>query len=265
MNVEKMQTLYKIYFLFSSVLFSLFPGQVTAQNAVEHTLKLNKDGIKVYVHRHKNSGFRAFKAITCIDASLDSILAVMLDNDAYTEWVYACNKSFVLKELSFYERYHYQVLDIPFPFKDRDFVLHSLMQHNPSTQTVSITSSAVLDYCLSHPSAACNQVQQTQHVRVSLSVGTFKLEPCKKGVQVTWSQHTDPAGKLPDWLVNQFVEDTPYWTLKNLSQKVKEEKYKYAKLIYDKQGYAIAFDAASQKAAVKASRKAKDFDLYPSF
>ncbi len=238
-----------------------FSAQVSGQHAVKHSLKIDKDGIKVYIHRHKNSNFRAFKAISCIPASMDSILAVMFDIDAYSQWIHACNKSFLIKEVSFYERYHYQAIDIPFPFKDRDFVLHSVMQQNPLTQTISIRSSAVIDYCLDKQSEPCQYVQQSDQVRVNFSVGTFTLSPCEQGTKVTWSQHTDPAGNLPNWLVNQFVEDTPYWTLKQLSQKVNEEKYRYVKLIYDINGYAVALENTS----LKATKKAKDFDWYPSF
>ena len=63
-------------------------------------LKLNKDGIKVYIFSHKNSAFGTFKAITHINASLDSILAVMFDNNSCTEWVDACGESILNSEES---------------------------------------------------------------------------------------------------------------------------------------------------------------------
>jgi hypothetical protein len=260
-----MQTIIKYYFLISLLLFS---GQVAGQETVEHTLKLDKDGIKVYILSHKISGFNAFKAITYINASLDSVLAVMLDNDFYTEWVHACNKSFTIEKVSFYERYHYQALNIPFPFKDRDFVLHSVMQQNPSTKAVTIKTSAVLNYCITKHSAQCNEVKQSNLVRVSLSVGIFTLELHGNGTRITWEQYTDPGGNLPKWLVNQFVEDTPYWTLKKLAQKVTEDKYKYAKLIYNTKGVAVSLDIPTpeeEKEEEEATLLPKDFGPYPSF
>jgi hypothetical protein len=54
------------------------------------------------------------------------------------------------------------------------------------------------------------------------------------------------------------MHDTPYWTLKKMAEKVQEDKYKYARLIYDKQGIAISLE-------LKAPKTAKDFRLYPTF
>lgn len=105
---------------------------------------------------------------------------------------------------------------------------------------------------------------QSGLVRVHKSIGTFKLEADDNGTKITWIQHTDPAGNLPSWLVNQFVRDTPYWTFKNLAKIVTEEKYKYAKLIYDIDGVAVALNNPV-KIKEKPIEKVKDFVLYPAF
>ncbi len=60
-------------------------------------------------------------------------------------------------------------------------------------------------------------------------------------------QHTDPGGNLPGWLVNQFVKNTPYQSLKKLAEKANEEQYKHAKLIYNIDGVAIAFNNTPEK------------------
>ena len=251
-----MQTILKIFFLIS---FLFYSGQVSVQEKVEYSLKLNKDGIKVYLYKHKNFNIGTFKAITYIDASLASILAVMFDNKSCPDWIHACVKSFMIKEISFSERYHYQILDIPFPFNDRDFIFHSILKQNPTTKAITIILTSISDYCNNKQSSQCNEIQQSSHVRVIKSIGSYKLEPCDKGIKMTWIQHTDPTGNLPNWLVNQFLVDTPYWTLKNLAQKVKE--YKYSKLIYDNDGFAVTLIARKQKPV----KKAKDFDHFPTF
>lgn len=203
-------------------------------------LKLNKDGIKVYIYKRKNSDFGMFKAISHINATLDSVLAVLLDNKSCTEWVDSCEKSFVIKRLSFYEQYHYQILSIPVPFTNRDFIFHSKMAHNPSSKTIIITMTSVPDYCSSRQSEQCTIVNQSNLVRVKKSIGTFKLEPDKKGTKITWIQHIEPAGHLPAWLVNQFMKNTPYHTFKSLAKIVKQEHYKKSRLIYDQMGLIYA-------------------------
>lgn len=230
----------------------------------EPYLKLNKDGIKVYIFSHKNSAFGTFKAITHINASLDSILAVMLDHQSCVEWIDACKKSLLIKNINFNERYHYQEFHIPFPFKNRDFIFHSTMEHNPLTKAVTITMASAPDYCIKKQFEGCKKVNQSQLVRVHKSIGTFILEPDANGIKITWTQHTDPAGNLPAWLVNQFVKNTPYWTFKNLAKIVKEEQYKFAKLVYDINGVAVALNNPV-KIPEKPSKKTKDFVLYPTF
>ncbi|NOQ79948.1 MAG: hypothetical protein GQ546_11170, partial [Gammaproteobacteria bacterium] len=205
----------------------------------ENYLKLNKDGIKVYVYRHKDSDFWVFKSSTDINASLDSILAVMFDNNSGEMWIDACKKSFLIKKISFNERYHYHVFDIPFPFNDRDFIFHSTLKQNPLDKSVTIKMFSAYDYCYDKQIIQCDEVNQSKLVRVVKSFGAFKLAPNKNGTKITWIQDSDPAGNLPSWLVNQLVENTPYRTFKNLKKIVQNKKYNDAKLIYDANGMAI--------------------------
>lgn len=222
-------------------------------------LKVNKEGIQVYVFGRKNSDFATFKAITHIQASLDSILAVMMDSRSCTQWIDSCENSFMINDISFNERYHYQIFDTPFPFVNREFIFHSTMEHNPEKKTVTIKMSSAPDYCNDKQSQACEKINQSTLVRVIKSVSTFKLEPVGNSIKITWIQHTDPAGSLPAWLVNSFVKNTPYWTFKNLSKIVKEEKYKYAKLIYNDKGIAMAISVPDIKVK-KTSNIAELFD-----
>ena len=257
-----MQILFKFYGL---VILLMYSGYVWAEEETkDNYLKLDKDGIQVYVFKHKQSDFATFKAITVIPASLDSVLAVMLDNTAHTQWIHNCKQSMVIEQVDFFERYHYQVINIPFPFVDRDIMMHSTLTQDSSDQSITITTSAVSDYCHEQASARCEQVKQSPLVRIHQSTGTHKLESVEGGVKLTWVQHTDPAGGLPAWLVNQLVVDIPYKTLKNLTQKVKEEKYHYAKILYNRKGDVVALNMPVQQQRAPATR-VKDLAPYTSF
>lgn len=256
-----MRIILKFYILMT---FTLLAGFVCTAEAVDQSLKLNKDGIRIYIYSQQGSDISAFKAVTYIKASLDSILAVMLDSKSCTEWIHACDDSFVLEDVSFNERYHYQICDIPFPFKDRDFIFHSIMRQDPVTKIVDITISSKPNYCNNKNSDQCQKVKQSELIRVSQSLGTYRLEPDKNGTKVTWIQHTDPSGELPSWLVNQFIKDTPYLTLKKLADKVKEDKYHYAELVYDVEGIAIALNSPSQQ-QINTYKMRDNLVLYPSF
>jgi hypothetical protein len=47
---------------------------------------------------------------------------------------------------------------------------------------------------------------------------------------VIFQYHADPAGKIPAWLANSFVEDYPYKTMQNLKRIIASGKYKNAKV-----------------------------------
>jgi len=208
----------------------------------EQYLKLDKQGIKVYIYKTKNSEISAFKALAYINSPIDSIMAVLSDNKSCAEWVHECAEAYIVKDISFNERYHYQVVDIPFPFKDRDLILYSILQHDPVSKIITIKMYSAADYCENKRSKKCRVINQSDRVRINRSLGMYKLEAYKNGTAITWIQHTDPTGNLPGFLVNGFVKDTPYWTLKNLAEKTQEEKYKYAQLVYDTNGVAIALN-----------------------
>lgn len=210
-------------------------------------LKFNQEGIKVYLFSHKNSKVGTFKATTHIKASFANILAVLFDNASCPNWIHSCGQAFILDNVSFNERYHYQVFDMPFPFIDRDFIFHSIMKQDPKNKSISITMSSAPDYCRDKRSTLCDKVNQSNLVRVRKSIGTYKLEADDKGTVITWIQHTDPAGYIPSWLVNQFSSDTPFWTFKNLEKMVKRDKYKQAKLICDPEGMALALELSDTK------------------
>ena len=230
--------------VFISIFLLLFSSIVGAGNSsIYDSLIMDRDGIKVYTFHTKNSDIATFKAVTKINASLDSIIAIIFDNNACEEWVHACDKSILLESINFNERYHYQILDVPFPFRNRDFIFHSIMKQDPETKIVTVTMSARPDYCHKNKLKLCQNYKTTEMVRVSKSLGQYTLEADEGGTKITWIQHTDPEGNLPAWLVNKFLVDVPYLTFKKLSQKVKEKKYRYAKLIYDNKGVAIALQA----------------------
>ncbi|MCU7951787.1 MAG: hypothetical protein KZQ74_15340 [gamma proteobacterium symbiont of Bathyaustriella thionipta] len=223
-------------------LFLLSSGSSLADNEHKKFLELDKDGIKVHFFSHDNFGFGTFKATTHLNTSLASILSVMFDHESCHQWVYSCIHSYVIKDISFNQRYHYQILYIPFPFKDREFIFYSTLKQDSATKIITITTKAVMNDCQHNNFYLCNHPKEPGHVKVNVSIGLFILEPTNKGVQFTWMQHTNPGGNLPSWLVNQFIEDMPYWTLKNLSRKVEEKPYKYAKLVYNQSGLAIALE-----------------------
>lgn len=212
----------------------LFLGSIAAHGSANDQWELVKDedGIKVFLKSVPGLKIKEFKGVTNINSSLDSILAVLYDADACPQWVYNCEEATRLRDIGFYEAYIYQVIDFPFPAKDRDLVLHTVMTQEPKSKEVTLTLNSAPDY-----------IPRTKNVRIKKSTGYYLLQPLPDGaVEVTWQHYTDPGGRLPTWIVNALLVDTPFKTLKNLKKIVHEQKYQRAKLKYSGDGIADGWE-----------------------
>ena len=58
-------------------------------------------------------------------------------------------------------------------------------------------------------------------IRITKADGYWSFVPKDQGVVVTYQMHADPGGSIPKWLVNRAVVDTPYDTLNQLRDYLK--------------------------------------------
>lgn len=189
-----------------------------------------QDGIKLYFRDYPESSLPEFKGITVIHASMASILAVLLDLPACQQWVHQCEKSFVLDVTNAREETFYQINDMPF-VKDRDVILHAKLDYKPDLSEIRFGLIAVPDFCQKNPTEACNKIDPDRYVHVASSEGFYLLQQEADGnVLVTWQQHIDPGGLLPDWLVNSQLKDLPLNTLKGLRTMADKPRYRDARL-----------------------------------
>ncbi len=202
----------------------------------------DQDGIRVFLRSIPNSPIQEFKGVIRIQSSLDSLAGVMDDNQACREWVHQCENSAVLETLGFRERYVFQVNDFPFPAANRDIIMHALMEQNQTNGAITIRLTAVADYCSDKETAHCLNIATSNNVHITRSSGYYQLLPIEPGwVEVTWQQHIDPAGVIPEWMVNSMLMNVPFNTLKKLRQLVKSPKYQQAQLQYNDNGIATGF------------------------
>jgi START domain len=221
-------------FAYLILILVMFLCSIVANGSAKEQWELVKDedGIKVFLKPDPGSKIKEFKGVTNINSSLDSILAVLYDADACPKWLHNCREATRLADIGFYEAYIYQVVDFPFPAKDRDLVLHTVMTQDPETKDVTIKLNSTPDY-----------IPDTKNFRIKKSTGYYFLKPKPDGtVEVTWQHFTDPGGRVPTWIVNSLLVDTPFQTLKNLKKIVHEQKYQKAKLKYSSEGMADGWE-----------------------
>jgi len=202
----------KLYFLF--LLVFLFPVDHMEQRNWE--LKVNKDGIKIYMRPSADSPVKELKVECTLQASLTQVVAVLLDVNATGEWVYETKSATLLKKVSPSELYYYSEVNVPWPASNRDFVAHIKVKQDPHTKIVTIDA----------PNTPDMVPRKEDVVRITQATGKWILVPAgEKLVKVEYYLQVDPGGSLPAWLVNMFATKGPHESFKKLKKQVKSPVY----------------------------------------
>ncbi|NQT25671.1 START domain-containing protein [candidate division KSB1 bacterium] len=193
-----------------------FAGEITTA----WELVKDKNGIKVFTREIAGSQLKEFKGITQIKTSLESLIALYYDRASSPQWIFACEYSKVLKEISLTEKYIYAESWAPWPVSHRDIIIHSVLTQNPDTKEVLITEVGISDYI----------PENSDFVRVPEMKGYYKFTLLNDGaVEVIYQSHSNPGGRLPKFLVNVAVVDNPFDTLSKMKEIVQKDKYQQAR------------------------------------
>jgi hypothetical protein len=173
-------------------------------------LALSKDGIKVYTRKANNQRIKEFKAITTIQAPIDTILPYLLDVPGYVEWMNAVKEAKMLrKEENVF--YSYSVAALPWPFDDRDQVAKTTVEKDTLTGQVVCNIEVMKE---GYP-------EDKKKVRIKEGFGHWLLkENDSSSTVVEYRFYADPGGNLPEGIVNMFIEESPFKTLKALRKKI---------------------------------------------
>lgn len=206
-----------VYFM-----FLIFFTNTVSADGITTTWELAKDenGIKVFTREIAGSQLKEFKGVVQIKTSLESLIALYYDRDSCQQWIFTCEYSRVLKEISLTEKYIYAESGAPWPVSHRDIIIHSVLTQNPDTKEVLITEIGIPDYI----------PENSDFVRVPAMNGYFKFTPLNDGVvEVTYQSHSNPGGSIPKFLVNIAVVDNPFDTLSKMKEIVQKDKYQQAR------------------------------------
>jgi hypothetical protein len=200
----------------------LFPGVSRAgSTADDWELRKSKDGILVFTRDIPGSGFKEFRAMTQVDASMTSILMLMEDIPSYPEWYTRLKEIKVLKIVSAREIILYQLLSVPFPADNRDSIFRVTVYRDQAGPSLTLRLESLPDYV----------PERKGVVRVKIISGswTFTRTGTDGPYTVTYQMHSDPGGKLPAWIANAAVVKRPFTILKNMKKMLKKPRYRDAK------------------------------------
>jgi len=190
---------------------------VSAQD--EWKLAKDKNDIQVYTRKTESSTFVEFKGITILDTKVTAFVAVMQDAKNMTNWVYSIVEARLLEMPSDTVMSYYAESNLPWPFDNRDAVHRDIFKWNDAKRTLMVRIDCLPKYL----------EEKKGIVRIPYAKGYWKVEEIEKSkLKVTFQMIVDPGGTIPAWLVNAFVVDSPYETLKGIKEVIQDEKYQKA-------------------------------------
>jgi len=189
------------------------------------TLKLDKDGIKIYTKNVENSSFKAIKTVCTISSSLSVLTAVLLDINSSVDWVYATKSCTLLKQISPSELFYYSEVNVPWPISNRDFIVRLKVTQDEKTKIVTVDGE-------NRPAFL---PEKKNIVRIKQCYSRWLIEPLHNGeVKVEYELQVDPGGSVPAWLINMFATKGPYESFKKLRIQVKKPLYNNVNLPFIK-------------------------------
>ncbi|MBI3135008.1 MAG: hypothetical protein HYZ14_10085 [Bacteroidetes bacterium] len=170
----------------------------------------DEDGIRVYTRQVDGWDIEEFKVITIMNVKRYIIYETLIDVAGYTNWYPDLLHSEVCKVVSEKEFYCYSQLDIPWPSDDRDGECHFEVTHNKEEKTTLINMTVCEKY----------KSKQNGFVRMTKGKGFWKLTSKGEQTVVHYQYLSDPGGSIPAWIINLFIVDNPFNTMKALREKV---------------------------------------------
>lgn len=170
-------------------------------------LEKDYDGIKVYLAEAENSSIKQFKVEAFVEATPKEIVDAVVDIENNYKWFVDVEQGKLVEQISADEFIFSQVIEVPFPFKDRQVVQNSKVTNlaNGALRIDLKSTSDVLEI-------------DDDYVRMTLATGYWILTPIPEGTDLEYSFLADPAGNIPAWLANQFIVDNPLKTIKALRE-----------------------------------------------
>jgi hypothetical protein len=203
---------------FLLLFFTLLANAVTDD---DWKLEKNENGISVFTRTGVGSDFKELKAVTNLNASLSSIVALIKDIPSHTSWIYQCKEARIIKTVNDSEFYYYHETYAPWPVANRYSIIYIKITQDSKTKVVTVASNNTPDVV----------PDEGGKVKVPKLLATWKFTPLADGtVDGEYQLFVDPGGEVPAWISNMFAVDGPYNSILGMKKMLMLDKYKLAKV-----------------------------------
>jgi hypothetical protein len=172
----------------------------------------DKDGIKVYTVDRDGYSIKGYKVELIMEAEAARIRDFMMDFDNYTKWAYNHEASKTLVPLKNGAAVSYRKIGVPWPLDDREMICQVTLKNGANGSfSVRITPSA-------HPYPSTKglvRMTRFDEVYFITPLGGGKCKVLVEGV-------ADPGGSVPGWLVDMFITEGPYESMKAMREALRQ-------------------------------------------
>jgi hypothetical protein len=204
----------------------LVPGAVAvpsvqASSQPNWVLQEDEKGIKVWSLDIPGQDLPGFRGITTINASVDEIMAFVLDTTKHTDWMWNCDESRIVDRISDEHGILYNRINAPWPVKDRDVLLDIMYRYTPQRTAVTFRFRETREPKYEEMVPVPRRV-----VRIPKLTGFFRLWQDTPGkTNVLYQVEVDIGGNVPDRSARRYARKLPFETLEALRELV-EAKHK---------------------------------------
>jgi START domain len=177
----------------------------------------NKKNITVYSQKTPGTDVMAFKAGGILNASIEQIMEVLRKVEISEEWMPDIGQKIAIKEFSDLAAVTFSVNKLPWPFADREMMLHNELRLD------SLRKYLVLDV---YSVDSSNYPVGESNIRAHMYCGQTLIRPAgKEKTEIELILFLDPRGYIPAWLVNMAQKKMPYDFLRALEKKAAKTNF----------------------------------------
>lgn len=213
------------YYISGLLILLIFGSFNTNPSKISWNLEKSKNGILVYSSIPEGQKIKQIKVKTTAKTTLSAAIAVLKEVENYTSWIYSCNASRLINKKNELEMIYYSETSTPWPLQNRDLVVYNKIAQDKTTKKVQSISTPLP-----------NKIPEKENlVRVTDFYGEWTFTPINENeINIEYYLRIDPAGNIPAWMLNMFIDVGPYQTLEKFKQLVELPQYKNAKFDYIK-------------------------------
>jgi hypothetical protein len=199
---------YASFYFFVALILMTLPVQGNNWQLIKED-----NGIRVYSKSNPSSDFIEIKAVSEVESTIESFVALMNDVDNFKNWMHAAKEAELIKRTGKYRYTYYLLSDLPWPAQDRDVVLSLSIHRDPQTRAV-YTQSRNVDGVINEKEG----IQRIQSVETSWR---FVPDSGNK-IKIIFHTRVLPNVKLPEWLAQQIYHRGPYNTITNMKNVIRQ-------------------------------------------